>query len=53
MIFLKLTIYIGISDTGTILEWGECLPDCPQEDVTAVCIMEPGRNNKNIGHFTN
>ena len=23
------------------MEWGECLPDCPQEEVTSVCIMEP------------
>jgi hypothetical protein len=26
---------------GLIVEWGECLPDCPQEEVTSVCIMEP------------
>ena len=26
---------------GNIVEWGECLPDCPQEDVASVCIMEP------------
>ena len=31
-----------LSQSGTIVEWGECLPDCPQEDVTAVCVMEPG-----------
>ena len=33
-----------LSQSGTIVEWGECLPDCPQEDVTAVCVMEPGEN---------
>ena len=30
-----------LSDTMGIIEWGECLPDCPQEAVDKVCIMEP------------
>ena len=37
-----------LSSTGTILEWGECMADCPKEDVTAVCVMEPGDNFTNI-----
>jgi len=37
----KCYISLAISSSKTILEWGECLPDCPQEEVTAVCIMEP------------
>ena len=32
---------LELSATGTIVEWGECLPDCPQEEVSSVCIMEP------------
>jgi hypothetical protein len=30
-----------LSDSGAIVEWGECLPDCPQEEVSSVCIFEP------------
>ncbi len=33
-----------LSSSGTIVEWGECMADCPKEDVTAVCVMEPGDN---------
>jgi len=38
---LDTIITLAVSATGSILEWGECLPDCPQETVTQVCIMEP------------
>jgi len=40
---LSKNIYLctAISPSNTILEWGECLSDCPQEEVTAVCVMEP------------
>ncbi len=31
----------ALNSAGSILEWGECLPDCPQEEVSQVCIMEP------------
>ena len=35
------SFFLELSSTGDIEEWGECLPDCPQEDVASVCIMEP------------
>jgi len=38
--------FLVLSTSGTIKEWGECMPDCPKEDVTAVCVMEPGDNLK-------
>ena len=39
-----LTFFSELSASGSIVEWGECLPDCPQEVVSSVCIMEPGTN---------
>ena len=27
--------------TGAILDWGECLPDCPSEEAEIVCQDEP------------
>ena len=32
---------LELDANGAIVEWGECLPDCPQEEVSSVCIMEP------------
>lgn len=28
-------------DGGTITEWGECLPDCPSQEIEIVCQMDP------------
>ena len=39
--FITLLFSTVLTGSGDILEWGECLPDCPQEDVAAVCITEP------------
>ena len=41
MPFVELYVPIKVVDTHGIVEWGECLPDCPQETVDKVCIMEP------------
>jgi hypothetical protein len=43
--FSKVNFFFRFSElskSGTIVEWGECMADCPKEDVTAVCVMEPG-----------
>ena len=29
------------SDIWDIIEWDECLPDCPQEEADPVCVDEP------------
>ena len=39
--FLITSDSLELSSSGAIVEWGECLQDCPQEDVSSVCIMEP------------
>ena len=31
------------TDGITILEWGNCMPDCPRDDVEPVCLEEPMR----------
>lgn len=31
----------GVDSSNGVLEWDECLPDCPTELVSPVCILEP------------
>ena len=30
-----------LSETKEVLEWGDCLPDCPMEQVNSACLNDP------------
>ena len=35
----RLTLNLG--DGLNVLEWGDCLPDCPSEPINSACLSDP------------
>ena len=34
-------LILELSSDDQVLEWGDCLPDCPTQETNPVCLMDP------------
>ena len=37
----KISLFIELTNDLKVVEWGDCLPDCPTQDINPVCLMDP------------
>ena len=37
----KISHCIELTNDLKVVEWGDCLPDCPTQDINPVCLMDP------------
>ena len=36
-----VSIFSELTDDLQVVEWGDCLPDCPTQEINPVCLMDP------------
>ena len=38
---MKMIFITELTDDLNVIEWGDCLPDCPSQEINPVCLMDP------------